>query len=379
MIRRRCAVAGGSLLIALAALTPAAAQTAPPLSNADPTLVELGKQVQDASLPEPERLALVKLLGEWGTAQVRGPLLALLKDPLPAIRAAAATGLGWEGNREAVPALRERIEAPGETPVVRAVALDSLGKIGDDSVREVVLAATNDPNASVREAALRAVTAGRLTTPKDRIPLLRRVAEDRGLDLLMRCEAIQELGKAKDTTAVPLLVRLLDSEPAVSMPLPRPAAPQREVMVVRFRQVRDVRAWAAMALGMLGAREALPHLLRSAEDPDDYFLRLTSVDALVGLNAPQAVPVFVRRLEDPFPDTRALALVGLARSGDRTVADAVLARLGDRVPKVRAEAAMALAELGDPRARSELENLRKIDPEPEVQLALDAALARLPR
>src|ERR1700682_5200952 len=69
-----------------------------PLSNAGPALQALAVQAQDTSLPEAERVDLVKALGSWGTGQVRDVLLALLKDSLPSIREAAATGLGWRGH-----------------------------------------------------------------------------------------------------------------------------------------------------------------------------------------------------------------------------------------------------------------------------------------
>src|SRR6185436_6355047 len=110
------------------------------LSDAGPALQALAVQAQDTSLPESERVDLVKALAGWGTAQVRDVLLALLKDPLPSIREIAAAGLGWRGDVEAVPALRERVEDRGEAPRVRAAALDSLGKIGDASARDVVVA-----------------------------------------------------------------------------------------------------------------------------------------------------------------------------------------------------------------------------------------------
>jgi HEAT repeat protein len=355
----------------------AAAQTPAPLSNAAPVLQELGKQLQDTSVPTAERLALVKLLGEWGTAQVRDSLLAVLKDPLPSIRQAAASALGWEGNREATAALRERLSVSGESPAVKAAALESLGKIGDDAAQDVVLAATNDPDPRVRGAALDALTNGRLAKPVDRIELLRRVAEDRGMDLLMRSEAVQQLGKAKDTAAAPLLMRLVEHEPAIAMPLPSTSATQQEVMMVRYRQARDVRAWAAAGLGWIEAKEALPLLLRSAEDPLDFFLRVTSMGVLAAWAPPEAVPLFVRRLADPFADVRAIALSGLARIGERSVGNAVLARLSDPVPGVRVQAVLALVQLGDPRARAALLSLRKGELDPEVQQVLEAALERL--
>ena len=287
-----------------------------PLSNAGPALQALAVQAQDTSLPEAERLDLVKALAGWGTAQVRDVLLVLLKDSLPSIREIAATGLGWRGNGEAVPALRERVEAPGEAPGVRAAALDSLGKIGDPSARDAVLASTNDANPQIRKAALGALTTGPLASPADRIPLLRRVVEDGGLDPLMRCEAIQELGKEKDKGAIPLLVRLLETGPRIPMPLPNDNPSQQDIMRLRFQQSRDLRAWAASSLGALEAKEALPLLLKAAREPDDFFLRVTSMGALVALKTPEAVPVFVQGLHDPFADVRALSPRG-ARAGGR--------------------------------------------------------------
>lgn len=371
------ALCGALASLAVWWVAPAAGQLSAPLSTAGPPLQELGRKAQDTSLPEAERLDMVRVLAQWGTAQVRDPLVVLLQDPVPAIRELAARGLGWEGNREASAALRARVEAAGETTAVRAAALDSLGKIGDDSARDTVLAASNDPDPAVRGVALTALTTGSLAHPSDRVELLRRLAGDRALDLWARSNAIRELGVARDTASSQLLMGLLEHEPPIPMPLAKDRPDQQEVMIVRYRQARDVRAWAALALGLMEAREALPLLLRSAEDPDDFFLRTTSMGSLVAWKAPEAVPVFVRRLEDPFADVRALALGGLAQAGDRSAADAVLARLADQVPAVRIQAVDALVALGHPRARAELENLRRAELDSQVQQAITAALARL--
>jgi HEAT repeat protein len=350
-----------------------------PLSNAGPVLQALAIQAQDPNLPEAERVDLVKALGSWGTDQVRDVLLVLLKDPLPSIREAAATGLGWRENGEAVPALRERVEAPGEAPGVRAAALDSLGKIGNPSARDAVLAASYEAVPRIRTAALGALTTGLLASPADRIPLLRRVVEDGGLDPLMRCEAIQELGKEQDKESIPLLVRLLETGPRIPMPVPSPSASQQDILRLRYQQSRDLRAWAASSLGLLEAKEALPLLLKEARESDDFFLRVTSMTSLGILKAPEAVPVFVQGLYDPYPDVRALALMGLAQLGDSSSGDAVLARLSDPVPLVRAHAVTTLVELRDPRARTELENLRKKELDTSVQQAIEAGLVRLAR
>lgn len=378
--RWRGLVSAGLLSFALSAVaTVSAAQSPSRLSDAGALLEEVGKQAQDRSQPEAERLKLIEALGRWGTEQVRTPLLALLSDPLASIRAAAARALGWPGNREAVAALRQRVEAPAEAPAVRAAALEALGGIGDDSARALVLSASRDPDAKVREAALQGVTFGRLVSPADRVPLMRQLAGDPDLDLLLRCQAIRALGELKDEGATDLLIRLIEHEPSSPMPrLPNPSD-QPQIMMVRYREVRDVRAWAARVLGALDAKSALPVLLKTAEDPDDFFLRLMSIEALGPWKAREALPALVRRLDDPFDYARVAALRGLAEIGDRSVVDAVLGRLDDEIPTVRAQAVYTLGVLGDPKVRPQLETLQDRETNSDVQQVLAATLARLAR
>ena len=128
----------------------AAGDGAAPSSSATAVLDDYGKRLQDRSRPEKERLQIIELFGQWATAQVRAPLLAALGDPLPSIREAAARALGWPGNREAVPALLDRLQATDETTGVKAAALQALGRIGDDSGRAPVVASSQDADSKGR-------------------------------------------------------------------------------------------------------------------------------------------------------------------------------------------------------------------------------------
>ena len=366
-----------ALLLTFGAAQPTAG--AAPVSVAWPILDELGKQLEDRSRPTKERLEIILTFGEWAGAQVRPPLVAVLKDPLPEIRAAAAQALGWPGNDEAVPALRELVETPGEAAAVKAAAVRSLGRIGDRSVRALVITATGEPDASVREAALSSVALGPLVDPADRTFYLMRLAEDRAADAQLRSEAIKALARLKEEGVVDSLVRILESEPRATIAMPPGTATDRQLMALRYAQTRDVAAWAAGALGPLEARTALPLLLKTAEDPNDFFLRLLSVRSLVVWNVPEAYPVLVRRLEDPLPDIQFLALTGLARLGDPKAVDPVLARLSDANPTVRALAVPTVAFLGGPKVRPQLEAMQEKESDPRVLGALEAELSRLAR
>ena len=355
------------------------AQGPAPLSNADQALEQLGKEVADQSRPVEERLEVIQALAGWPTAKSRVALLALLQDPLPAVRGAAAQALGWPGNREAISALRERIAMPGEVAPVKAAVVRSLGTIGDPSVRALVVTATQDPDARVREAALWSVTLGPLVDPAERTTYLIQLAADRALDSIMRCDAIRALAEVKEDRIVDVLIRIIENEPRRTVELPAGQPTQAQVMALRFAQTTDVAAWAAGALGELEARRALPVLLRTAEDTDDFFLRQMSLRSLVAWNVVEAQPVFIRRLEDTLPNNRAAALLGLARLGDRTVIPTVLARLEDASPAVRAQAVATLTVLGDATVRPPLEALQQKEADPEVVRVLEAALSQLPR
>ncbi len=366
------------LSLSLLSVPRADAGSAPaPLSDAGSIVADLSHRMQDRNTPESERVQLITVLGQWGTDEVVAPLISALGDPEPSIRAASARALGWPGNHAAVAALRERVEASGEPSSVRAAALESLGHIGDESARAVVLGATRDPDAAVRGTALSALTLEKLASPTDRIPLLRQLAGDSALDSYQRCQAIRALGVAKDTGAAELLARLLDREPTSALPPPSNSLTENEVMAIRYRETRDVKAWAVMSLVALDARSALPLILKSAEDPADFFLRYVSVQALAAWRAREALPVLVRRLDDPLEQTRGLALRALGLIGDRGVVDPVLARLSDKAPDVRAQAVAALADLGDPRVRPQLEALQQTETDSRVQQALEEALAKL--
>jgi len=377
MIRRWWLGTGLVLVVSLSPNVLAAER--PPLSNAEPALQQLGKDLADQSLPLTQRLEIVRVLGGWATGQVRAPLLATLKDAAPELRTAAARALGWPGNREAIPALRERAEMAGESAAVRAAAVHSLGIIGDPSTRALLVAATQDPDAGVRQAALWGVTLGPLADPTDRTSHLIRLAEDWDLDGLLRCDAIRALVNVKEDRVVEAFMRIVEREPPVPIALPGTTLTQPQIMELRRVQARDVAAWAAGALGEVRSKGALTLLLKTAEDPTDFFLRQMSITALIALGGPEARPVFVRRLEDRLPENRALALMGLTQLADRAAIGSMLPRLNDQDPLVRAQAVLALATLGDATVRPALEALQRNESDSNVLGALERALSRLPR
>ena len=258
-------------------------------------------------------------------------------------------GPGWPGNREAIPALRERAEAAGETTAVRAAAVHSLGIIGDPSMRAFLVAATRDPDAAVRQGALWSVTLGPLADPTDRTSYLIRLAEDRDADGLLRCDAIRALVDVKEDRVGEAFMRIVEREPPIPIKIPETTLTQPQIMELRRVQARDVAAWAAGALGEIRPKGALTLLLKTAEDPTDFFLRQMSLTALITLGGRGAPGVreAARRRVAREPRFGAHGLTQLADKWPRLM----LPRLNDNDPLVRSQAVVAVATLGDATVR----------------------------
>lgn len=115
-----------------------------------------------------------------------------------------------------------------------------------------------------------------------------------------------------------------------------------------------VGSYAALALGRLGDRRAVPYLVELVGDPD-YTVRKRVVRALVKLRAEGTASVFVGKLDDSAPVIRMLAAEGLGAVGDSTVIPCLRQTLDtDPDPEVRMYAAEALLALGDAGVRARI-------------------------
>jgi HEAT repeat protein len=352
---------------------------AAPLSNTGAALTEVVAGARDQNLDLGQRLQSIGVLRKWASPEVRGPLMELLKDPAPEIRAAAAKGLGWPGNTPAVMGLAERVADKREQGAVRAAAIEALVKIGDKAVREQIVEASRDADSEIREAALRGLIDGPLQSGADRRVLATRAAEDGDLSLPFRADAIKALTATGDPAAIPTLVKLLETGPRAKIGPPPPGATQQQILGVRYLQIGDLRAWAVQGLGELGDQSVLPQVIKATEDTEDFFLRYIAAGVLVNWKAPGGLPVLLRLMGDPVSDVRTVAVVGVGRLGDATNVAAVAGRLKDGVQSVRLGAVEALATIGGAAARERMQAALATERDPQVRQALEAALTQLKR
>ncbi|HEX6851472.1 MAG TPA: HEAT repeat domain-containing protein [Candidatus Polarisedimenticolaceae bacterium] len=274
-----------------------------------------------------------------------------LADDDPTIRADAALRLGEARAVAAVDSLIAVLDDPVEA--VRVQALLSLGQIGDKKATEAVGALAADPVSTVRIATAQSL--GMLKDPAS-VPVLARLLEDS--EGIVRIAAARALGNVPGPEA-------LDTLMSIALGDENELVRQHVVVVIRDRRHQEaipkleallqaesdlVRSNAARALGDIGDRTTMPALVRALDDPY-YKVRSLSAHGLskIDVKDAQALEAMRRRLGvEDHPMVAVDLAWNLARGGDRSSLDRIRDLLFKGQPEdVRAEAAMALGEVGD--------------------------------
>lgn len=141
------------------------------------------------------------------------PLSAALKDEYAAVRATAATALGWIGDRRAAPALARCLKDVDEE--CRIAAARALGLLGSPTALKPLARALGDPSVRVRKQV--AESLGWLGEPVA-ADLLVDTLEDEEESLRVRAAAVRALGNLYLPQALPILLDVLDApEPALRL------------------------------------------------------------------------------------------------------------------------------------------------------------------
>jgi HEAT repeat protein len=125
---------------------------------------------------------------------------------------------------------------------------------------------------------------------------------------------------------------------------------------------RHLRVCLITCLGYLGDRRASDLLLDIARDSSDVEFRAVALDAMGAIKDPATLPDLVKLLDDSDDVVRKYAAFNVGavagEAKDRSVVEALKARLADRRPDVGANAAFALAYfLDDPSGTDTLKKM----------------------
>ena len=259
-------------------------------------------------------------LGEARVEAAVDSLVAVLDDPVEAVRVQALLSLGQIGDTKATAAVSKLAADPVSS--VRIATAQSLGMLKDPGSVPVLARLLEDPEGTVRIAAARAL--GNIPGQESLDTLMTIALGDE--NELVRRHVVFVIGERRSHEAIPKLESLLQAESDL------------------------IRSNAARTLGDLGDRTTVPALQRALDDPY-YKVRSLCAHGLSKLagNDPQVLEALRRRLAvEDHPMVKVDLAWVLARGGDRSHVEIIRELLFKGQPEeVRAEAALALGEVGD--------------------------------
>ncbi len=236
------------------------------------------------------RWALVYMLGVIHSSSALDTMLAELESPSYVIRKEVVTRLGGFKDRKTVDTLIGILENSEEMVSIRAAAVASLNALRDERAAPALRAALNDENSAIRLQAIAALSSikdaksvaklsemveNRLETDAIRaaaVTAIGNIGDKSSETLLIRAldnrignirnNAILALGKLESTTAVPLLISILEDR---RIPLDASTAVLANA---------SPRMKAAIALGQIGGEEAVTALSQRLIDNTEYIIAL---------------------------------------------------------------------------------------------------------
>ena len=323
--------------------------------------------------------------------EARGDSIEELRDKLKSKKAGdrrkAAGELGETLSREATPLL---LGAVGDKdPEVRRAVVKSLGMIRDPGAVTMLLTVLEDGVPEVRREAIIALV--NLYTEQDASFFLTREAKRlyarlnpfsgpvpsddtviepdvkvapavidgiaeclRDSNREVRFYAANALGVLRGKAAIPKMVEGMNgAEPNLQIAILRSFYKIRdrsvagEIQPYLLNTNKKVRNEAILTLGLFKSLEALPQLQTLYDQNPGRDVRLNCLEAMALIGDSGSLPVFRRHLSDGGPKYRQFAAEGIGRAGDASVAEDVSrAFLAEKKPAPRLAMSFALYNLG---------------------------------
>ncbi len=319
----------------------------------EPPIAALASSLRDGRLPDGVRTRAARLLAEIDADEARRALVGGVGAEPPAVRRGLRPLVAGAKGALGPLLLARLLELPPGDDAARGELLLALGAriSAEPGLRGEVRAALERELGTERGFVVRARA----------IEALGRFGDD---------EAARRLGRLRALEPDPVL-RFLAVQQLGENPSPSAIEPLRAAAADADPRVRET---AATALGRRVDRGAAAALVAGAKREPWPAVRRAQIAALGRLCVPEGNDLLLRANERDVPEVRRAALVGLARCRDPRAPGTLLAVLGREVEvaSLRALAATLLGDLGDPSAtRAVAEALRRVTVESQVDLSLE--------
>lgn len=290
------------------------------------------------------------------------PLLAVLNDQNPNVRAGAARALGKIGDVRALDALVFRLRFDDDVEV-RKSAVWAL-HIGGARAVGPLIEALRDPDEWVRFGAV--IVLAKIGQPAV-LSLIGALKENRPV---VRASAAETLGRIGDLRAAEPLSELLydpDDEvwqqAAISLGRMRDARAVKYLVGIIRNPNSELRTKAIKALGHIRDVRAVDPLTEIVYQEEDRWMRLFGIEALGRIGDLRALEVLVDAAYDESHDVRTKAIVTLSEIDSFLATDALYSIFEDMDVDVEDQqtALFELGKRGDERAVSGLVELLQYD------------------
>ncbi len=311
-----------------------------------------------------------------GVNEVKGawrPMVKLMRDPNPTVRANAVFALGRLSVKHMAPAIYDRLDRDRSVEVQGRAAV-ALGRLHYHRALPLILKMLSSSDPRLKLSAVEAL--GWMGDPAglERLAALAKAKDDQ-----VRIETARALGRLGLRRAVPVLVRLLgDRSPLVASEAVRALARLRARKVVAAhlssllhrpaRQVRLAAIHAVVALDAVQAASSLKELL--ADDSPLLVAEAAHACAKLGQSIPDQV--LVRLLDEDDNRIRVLAVRTAMLVGARWAVERIRGFLASPHEPLVIASARALAWLEDEGSKTKILGLLQSKSEDVRRAALDA-------
>ena len=317
---------------------------------------------------ESERLLAADRLAASGDRKAVPHLLESLTDGVPLVRLAVAEALGKLGDASGVEPLIAHLEDENENLMVRLGVADALAEIGGDRALEKLLEIAKDEvSEALRIGALEAL--GRIDDERSVAALNAGVG---GASRETQWASALALGKAEGRGSVEPLIEAMEkadqqlrdlfqialgtiepdwrSLPAVDHAVDRMITGMRSAdfreALSRYRTVQALSDLDPEWRDRVAAEETRQHFrgLLGAGDTD---ARRQAAQVLGEIGDRRALPSLLAAANDPSRDVRYAVIQALGEIGDETATPVLVEALKSRDPGIVSAVALALGNLGD--------------------------------
>lgn len=287
-------------------------------------------------------------LGEREAAFTQILIWPMLQDPSERVVQAAAEALAHQANSASIPVLLSALNSPFAW--TRQVVAQALSVFDSPEVRLALERMTHDPDANVREAAVRALA--RSHHENSISILIAALADEETWVRQAATEALSNYQKPEVLSA--LIATLQQDEDFIVRTFAAQAVGNfrdERALLALIKALRDsasgVRQRAAIALGLFKDSQTLQPLIEALKDSDAKVVQ-AAAESLGFLADPQAVSALNETLHHPEPWVRMTVVQSLGRIHHPDSLHALIDALDDCDSWVKIAAIEALSSLENP-------------------------------